>query len=193
MDYTDEIVLMRMIAGLADLDIKRKVLGQEDKNLEDTQKFIIPEESGKWSTLKSGPEPEMAAGLSNYKKQQGQPLQKDKNCFKCGKPSHGTDGICPAAKEKCWRCDRIGHFGRVCRSKKDYKSGKEENNALMVEELYFLHNRSGGDKEEGTTQGDLGSGNCISGSTLPGQPDKGKSKILPHMVFNKRLGRYVAK
>ena len=51
----------------------------------------------------------------------------------------------------------------------------------------------GGDKEEGTTQGDLGSGNCISGSTLPGQPDKGKNKILPHMVFDKRLGRYVAK
>ena len=59
--------------------------------------------------------------------------------------------------------------------------------------MYFLQKRSGGDKEEGTTRGDLGSGNCISGSTLPGQPDKGKSKILPHMVFDKRLGRYVAK
>ena len=62
---------MQMIAGLADIDIQRKVLGQEDKTLEATEKFIIAEESGKWSTLEIGSELQMAAGLSNYKKQQG--------------------------------------------------------------------------------------------------------------------------
>ena len=38
-DYTDEILLMQMIAGLADIDIQRKVLGQEDKTLEATEKL----------------------------------------------------------------------------------------------------------------------------------------------------------
>ena len=95
---------------------------------------------------------------------------------------------------KCRKCDRVGHYGKVCRSKKDYKSGKEENNALMVEELYELQIGSVGDKVEGdTTRGDLGSGSCSSGSTLPGRPSKGKNNVLPHMVFNRKLGRYVAK
>ena len=140
-DYTDEILLMQMIAGLADVDIKRKVLGQETKTLEATEKFIMAEESGKWSTLEIGSETEMTAGLSNDKKQQGQQTQKEKICSKCGHPPHGKDGTCPAAKEKCRKCDRIGHYGRVCRSKRDYKHEKEENNALMVEDLYYLQTR----------------------------------------------------
>merc|ERR1712215_604113 len=83
----------------------------------------------------------MTAGMSNYKKQQGQQTPRDKSCSKCGNPLHGKDGICPPAKEKCRKCDKIGHYGRVCRLKKDYKHEKEENNALMVEDLYYLQTR----------------------------------------------------
>ena len=50
----------------------------------------------------------------------------------------------------------------------------------MVEDLYYLHTWGGG-------------GDSRSGSTCPGKPGKGEHKILPHMVFNKRLGRYMAK
>ena len=120
-DYTDAIVLMQMIAGLADHDIQRKVLGQPDKTLKETEKFIIAEESGKWSQLESKSELQMAAGLSNYKNQQEQQLQKKKECSTCGHPPHGKDGIFPASKEKCRKCDRVGHYGQVCKSKKDYK------------------------------------------------------------------------
>ena len=118
----------------------------------------------------------MTAGMSSYKKQQGQQTPKDKSCSKCGNPSHGKDGVCPAANEKCRKCDRVGHYGRVCRSKKDYQT----ENAMMVEDLYYLQDKSG-------------SGNFRGGSTSPGKPGKGEHKILPHMVFQKRLGRYVAK
>ena len=85
-DYTGAMVLQQMIRGLADEDIQRKLLAKSEMTLEEAEKFVMAEESGKWSTLESGPEPQMAAGLSNYSKQQWQPLQKDKNCFKCGKP-----------------------------------------------------------------------------------------------------------
>ena len=61
-DYTDAIVLMQMIAGLADDDIQRKILGQPDKTLKEAEKFIIAEESGKWSQLESRSELQMAAG-----------------------------------------------------------------------------------------------------------------------------------
>ena len=131
-DYTDAIVLMQMIAGLADDDIQRKILGQPDKTLKEAEKFIIAEESGKWSQLESRSELQMAAGMSNYKNQQEQQLQKKKQCSKCGNKPHGKDVICPASEAKCRKCDKVGHYRRVCRSKKDNKSGKEENNALMV-------------------------------------------------------------
>ena len=32
-----------------------------------------------------------------------------------------------------------------------------------------------------------------SSHLLPGRPSKGRNNVLPHMVFNKKLGRYVAK
>ena len=67
-DYTDAIVLMQMIAGLADDDIQRKIFGQLDKTLKEAEKFIIAEESGKWSQLEITEDKETAAGLSSYKK-----------------------------------------------------------------------------------------------------------------------------
>ena len=45
-DYTDEILLMQMITSLADIDIKRKVLGQEDKTLEATEKLNMARRAG---------------------------------------------------------------------------------------------------------------------------------------------------
>ena len=190
MDYTDAMVLMQMISGLADDDIQRKILGEPDKTLKEAETFVIAEESGKWSQLESKSELQMATGLSNYKNEQ---LQKKKQCSTCGNKPHGKDGICPASEAKCRKCDRVGHYGRVCRSKKDNKSGKEENNALMVEELYELKINSVGDKVKGDpTREGLGRGVDTS-PPLPGRPSKWRNNVLPHMVFNKKLGRYVAK
>ena len=70
MDYTDAMVLMQMISGLADDDIQRKILGEPDKTLKEAETFVIAEESGKWSQLESKSELQMVAGLSNYKNQQ---------------------------------------------------------------------------------------------------------------------------
>ena len=39
-------------------------------------------------------------------------------CMRCGKPEHQTDQKCTAKNAKCKDCHKIGHFYKVCQSKK---------------------------------------------------------------------------
>ena len=47
MDYTDAMVLQQLIYGLADEEIQRKLLAKPKMTLEEAEKFVIAEESGK--------------------------------------------------------------------------------------------------------------------------------------------------
>ena len=39
-------------------------------------------------------------------------------CMRCGKPEHQQGGKCAAKNAKCKECHKIGHFYKVCQSKK---------------------------------------------------------------------------
>ena len=39
-------------------------------------------------------------------------------CMRCGKPEHKLGQKCPAKNAKCKDCHKIGHFHKVCQSKK---------------------------------------------------------------------------
>ena len=45
-------------------------------------------------------------------------------CMRCGKPEHQLGQKCPAKNAKCKDCHKIGHFHKVCQSK---KRGKRAN------------------------------------------------------------------
>ena len=45
-------------------------------------------------------------------------------CMRCGKPEHQPGQKCPAKNAKCKECHKIGHFHKVCQSK---KRGKRAN------------------------------------------------------------------
>ena len=149
--------------------------------MEETAKFIIAEESGKWSQLEITEDKQTAAGLSSYKKRKRQERlnsgtgsrlrsrsrscsdkedkdeddvdtdrlnlgikiiklveeslgvtikkkrsRNQKTCTKCGKGNHSKNEVCPASEAECRKCDRDGHYARVCGSSKDTKSGIEE-------------------------------------------------------------------
>ena len=64
-DFTDRMVLQQMIRGLADDEIKRKILGKTEMTLEEAEKFVIAEESGKWSQLENKSDKQTAAGMSH--------------------------------------------------------------------------------------------------------------------------------
>ena len=39
-------------------------------------------------------------------------------CMRCGKPEHQQGEKCAAKNSKCKECHKIGHFYKVCQSKK---------------------------------------------------------------------------
>ncbi|KII61030.1 hypothetical protein RF11_01747 [Thelohanellus kitauei] len=64
-------------------------------------------------------------------------------CIRCGKARHSQVALCPALKEECRYCKKIGHFARVClkagnrvEDKKQFKSVKR----IDSDDSYFFIN-----------------------------------------------------
>ena len=131
----------------------------------------------------------------NSSDNKSQQVRKQKTCYKCGKEAHSTGEACPAYGAQCRKCDRVGHYASVCMLKKDNESNKEENNTMMeVEEMFELTICSLGKTVEGDpTQEGLSRGGGSSQTPLSGRRSRGRNNVLPHMVFNKKSGKFVAK
>ena len=52
----------------------------------------------------------------NEHKRDWQSRSRTQSCGRCGR-SHKPEEMCPAADRKCRKCDKIGHFQTVCRTK----------------------------------------------------------------------------
>ena len=55
---------------------------------------------------------------SNHSHQSRKPPGMEGKCMRCGKPEHQLGQKCPAKNAKCKDCHKIGHFHKVCQSKK---------------------------------------------------------------------------
>ena len=66
-----------------------------------------------WRQNKSG-----AQGSSNSGHQSRKPPGMEGKCMRCGKHEHQPEQRCPAKNAKCKDCHKIGHFHKVCHSKK---------------------------------------------------------------------------
>ena len=65
-----------------------------------------------------------AQGSSNHSHQSRKPPGMEGKCMRCGKPEHKPGQKCAAKNAKCTECHKIGHFHKVCQSK---KRGKRAN------------------------------------------------------------------
>ena len=61
---------------------------------------------------------------SNHSHQSRKPPGMEGKCMRCGKPEHQPGQKCAAKNAKCKECHKIGHFHKVCQSK---KRGKRAN------------------------------------------------------------------
>ena len=57
-------------------------------------------------------------GSSNSGYQSRKPSGMEGKCMRCGKQDHQLGQRCPAKNAKCKECHKIGHFHKVCQSKK---------------------------------------------------------------------------
>ena len=58
---------------------------------------------------------------SNHSHQSRKAPGMEGKCMRCGKPEHQPGQKCPAKNAKCKDCHKIGHFNKVCQSKKRAK------------------------------------------------------------------------
>ena len=65
-----------------------------------------------------------AQGSSNHSHLSRKPPGMEGKCIRCGKPEHQPGQKCAAKNAKCKECHKIGHFHKVCQSK---KRGKRAN------------------------------------------------------------------
>ena len=62
-----------------------------------------------------------AQGSSNSSHQSRKPPGMEGKCMRCGKQEHQLRQKCPAKNVKCKDCHKIGHFHKVCQTKKRAK------------------------------------------------------------------------
>ena len=55
---------------------------------------------------------------SNYSQPSRKPPGMEGKCMRCGKPEHQPGQKCAAKNAKCKECHKIGHFHKVCQSRK---------------------------------------------------------------------------
>ena len=116
-DYTDEMVVDNLIRGLADEEVKKKVLAapEAECTLDKVLRLVEAEESGKYS-LSDSKMFDSVSGLSTFKKQQRDPVKKEEPPvdrdvhFKCGKKHK----LFFCHESTCYFCKDKGHIKKVC-------------------------------------------------------------------------------
>ena len=63
-----------------------------------------------------------AQGSSNHSQPSRKPPGMEGKCTRCGKPEHQPGQKCAAKNAKCKECHKIGHFHKVCQSRKRGRS-----------------------------------------------------------------------
>ena len=166
--YADNMVSHQLVRGLQDTSVQEKVLAlaatDKDLNLKKISEFVEAQETGSRSSKLLGG----AAGInviSDYKKKNfskhaieaSKQNEQDKNnendlpCNYCGYFGHGTtpkthirQTRCPAFGKACSKCGELGHFGKVCRQKKE-SSNKE---SVEAQAIFGVDNSSDDDNVE---------------------------------------------
>ena len=137
--YMNEMVAHQLVRGLNDVEMQEQIMGHAatttDLDLAGITKFLEAKETGKRST---GLITAAAAGglnrLSDYKSRDRantlppslQPRVEDPNvkCDYCGHTGHGRRSTrearkvsCKAYSVTCRKCNRLGHYEAVCKSR----------------------------------------------------------------------------
>ena len=156
--FSEEMVSQQLVAGLLVSEHQSKLLSEATTltTLQDKVVRLQSLEATAESTTKlhapSRPMPSQSnAAKSSYKKG-GDPKKNIKDnkkevkvCQFCGRSNHygrSMDPVdCPAYKKKCNKCEEVGHFGKVCKSKAcavTEEVSEEEEETTEASSAYFF-------------------------------------------------------
>lgn len=118
-DAEDQII-DQVTEGCYSEGLRKKILKSGDKI---TLSEIISEANALEAISRqldgfSGKEPNAQSIYKIDSRQNGNTVNKRKECYRCGSWNHlAYDSKCPAKTKKCLKCDKIGHFKAYCKSK----------------------------------------------------------------------------
>ena len=126
--YTDEVIKDQVIAGIRDPETQRDMVSQETAENCDLEKLLTFAESKEVSRSLLNP----VYRQDNREKCQTD-VENNKRCRYCGNRHSPGKKNCEAADNICENCNKVGHFGKVCRRKKKAGSRKKSTESEAAE------------------------------------------------------------
>ena len=171
--FTEAITRFKLIAGLADTDIKQDILSKSDMSLEETIKAVEGKESGKVANKKVGA-PD--AKVSAVKTDTLETPNKPRKCRNCNRTGHGSsqaerEKSCPAWGKKCDSCGKEGHYKVCCRSGKKQPTTPSNNEVSEGEAMSI-----------GALAGIMMTMADVNSALIPSNKTTGDK--VPHMLYD---------
>lgn len=113
----DEQIRDWIVIGILDIEVSQKLQLEQDLTLEKAINMAHQLElikAQRAATRSTDGERKHANTKSMYVKSATKPVQGD-SCSRCGRMHES--GACPAFGKRCYKCDKTGYFGIVCKSK----------------------------------------------------------------------------
>ena len=142
----DELIRDRLVSGIRDDRTREKLLNRKDINLARTIELLKSSEATQCQALdmaiighKTSSVVQVVRTNPQHKKatQGNRPLDKGhKPCKYCGKRHEFSREACPAADKVCYKCNKRGHFARLCRAP---KINHTEEIGSDDEEVFFVN------------------------------------------------------
>ena len=126
-DFKDNFTLYMLVAGVSDPEIQEDLLTEDNLTLVRAEQKAIAKESAKYS--QSGLSGDKIQRLkSTYQREKDTLDISKKKCPYCGLGKHTSrEKECKAYSVTCDNCQKVGHFKKVCRSKKKPEIAKDKN------------------------------------------------------------------
>lgn len=135
----EENIHDRIVVGILDKDVSRKLQLMKDLTLAVTIETVRQsEEVASQVSMQgeaTGAVHEVSHKFNKNAKFRGKQRGGNKGngkCGKCGKERHSKEENCPARESTCNTCNKVGHWSRVCRTKKAVSEVTEQ------QQSYFL-------------------------------------------------------
>ena len=104
--FREEVSLGDLLTYARSLEVSDRHTKEVEKNIQDTVNY---------HTVRKDHRPQ-------------RPKPQSQTCFKCGGSYPRKDKPCPAIGKECRRCSIIGHFQKICSSKKEFSTRPKQRN-----------------------------------------------------------------
>ena len=151
-DLEDRMIRDRIVVGVKCEELRKKLLAERKLTLDLAMTIARSHETSEQQAQAMNKEQSVDAVKKrrDYSQRQGENRfssnRQGKQCTRCGR-HHERNEKCRAATEKCRKCDKIGHFEKMCFSKveKKGKAGAKEVRAEPQEGAYLGAVRGNGE------------------------------------------------